>query len=367
MVLSYFLEKFVRRIAGRWVREGEISMSMGRIEVSDVWLETKEVRKMLLPFEVTSAHASKICVDLASFRVDVDDVDVILETTDEADEEAARRAVEIAIHLYFTNYLRETPKSGEPSIDTIVDAFEFRLTRAHVKVRSKLPLFALGDGRGPLVVWGLLFKELAVRRTSKMRKTIDLTDVVAYYTPPPHHHHQGSRGGGGGRETKNDTCRGRPKDQDDKDQDDKDDDAPRSFVGWVEKVDDRSTTQWQESLSSSLGGGTTRTYECRCNDRVFEAAALSVEVEASLDTSALKLETRPDGDAFTPWLSTVHLLKLAGRGVRLRVDDEVPAVVLDALRRLRRSHASRQELACRVFGERRREEEDDLDDEEDPR
>ena len=67
---------------------------------------------MMLPLEPVLAHAATLRLELpisltGTLSLYVDDVDVLLRAQDyEVDTETARRAVEIAVNLYWANYLR---------------------------------------------------------------------------------------------------------------------------------------------------------------------------------------------------------------------------------------------------------------------
>jgi len=86
-MLSYLLEKFVRRLCGRWLRgfsADNLSVSLGgTVQFDDLWLNTSELQKMLLPYEPVVAHAGRLKLELplalgGAVRLTVEDVDVYL-------------------------------------------------------------------------------------------------------------------------------------------------------------------------------------------------------------------------------------------------------------------------------------------------
>ena len=178
-MLSYLLEKFVRRLCGRWLRNfsaENLSVSLGgTVSFDDLWLNTSELNKMMLPFEPVAAHAAKLRLELplnlsGAVTLTVDDVDIYLRSADyDVDGEAARRAVEIAVNLYWANYLRPPQEAAkkkgdaakaEPegehqsatalsdTISSIVKSSVLVIRRVHVRVESPRPGTELGDGQG---------------------------------------------------------------------------------------------------------------------------------------------------------------------------------------------------------------------------
>ncbi|KAJ1460029.1 hypothetical protein M885DRAFT_510549 [Pelagophyceae sp. CCMP2097] len=185
-MLSFLLEKFIRRLCGRWLRDfsaENLSISLGgSIEFTDVWLDTSELSKMLLPFEPVMAHAMRLRLELpisltGTLLLYVDDVDLLLRSQDyDVDPEAARRAVEIAVNLYWANYMRPpAPAKGGDDIGALADAGALADTiaallrsarvvvrRLHVRVESALPRAALGDGAGEQCAAGLVVARMDV-------------------------------------------------------------------------------------------------------------------------------------------------------------------------------------------------------------
>ncbi|KAH8094238.1 hypothetical protein JL720_4231 [Aureococcus anophagefferens] len=149
-MLSYLLEKFVRRLCGRWLRNfsaENLSVSLGG------------TLRLELPLNLSGA-----------VTLTVDDVDIYLRSADyDVDGEAARRAVEIAVNLYWANYLRPPQEAAkkkgdaakaEPegehqsatalsdTISSIVKSSVLVIRRVHVRVESPRPGTELGDGQG---------------------------------------------------------------------------------------------------------------------------------------------------------------------------------------------------------------------------
>lgn len=218
-MLSFLLEKFVRRLCGRWLRNfsaENLSVSLGgTVAFEDLWLNTNELGKMMLPYEPVAAHAARLTLELplslsGAVTLTVDDVDVYLRACDyDVDAEVARRAVEIAVNLYWANYLRPPQDAGKKAarppggdaagdetrsasalsetISSIVRSSRLVIRRVHVHVEAPLPAVTLGDGGGPRAACGLFVERISVdggappnSPENVVRKTVALAGVAAY-------------------------------------------------------------------------------------------------------------------------------------------------------------------------------------------
>lgn len=192
-MLSQLLEKFVKRLCGRWLRDfdsSQIKMSLGgTVTLEALDLKTEELAALLLPY--APAHARVAALTLVvdplqgSLRVDVAGVDVALTGRDRFDAAEARAAVERAVHLYFVTYLREPKKgtgAGAGALLDLLRSSELSIRRLHVHVAQRLPARALGDGCGPRVRAGLFLARLDVTSApgAGMRKNIYMTGLAAY-------------------------------------------------------------------------------------------------------------------------------------------------------------------------------------------
>ena len=332
-MLSSYLERFVRRVVGRWVRNftGDIALN-GRISFLDLWLETGELRNMVLPFEILDGHVGRVSVDLnfSSIRIEIDDVDLLVEAQDyDIDDETARRAVETAVNLYFTNYLRD----GEaPTLDlrSFIDSAELAIRRVHLRIRTPLPLQHLGDGAGESRAWGVIMKSLTMEKGQP--KTATLEGVAVYV---------------GGEE-------------------DSDDDA-------MEQVKAMRSV-WRELPQADDWFSTEPRYEVVCDDKAVDIAKVIISATATIDAASISqvspVLSSATFAAFTPWVSHFDEIRLHVDGVKIRSPPELPKLILDAIHRLERSHAARQEAATKVIGVRRElllNPISTIDDDEDPR
>ncbi|KAJ8605846.1 hypothetical protein CTAYLR_000521 [Chrysophaeum taylorii] len=207
MVLSYLLEKFVRRLCGRWLRDfsaDKVSISLGgTIELSDLRLDTNELSRMLLPLDPISGHCGSLVITLpltGELVVRIEDIHVVLRTQEYAcDVETARRAVEIAINLYWTNYLRspqtmdnppkeilEGPSSGlADTILALAKSSRLEVRKVHVRVESRSNERFVGDGVGSDVVTDLRIAEITVggdesppkKTAAVVKKILDVSGV----------------------------------------------------------------------------------------------------------------------------------------------------------------------------------------------
>ena len=122
-MLSQLIERFVKRLCGRWLKNfdgSQINVSLGgSVTLEDLDLKTEELRALLLPYEPVSASVRRLRLEIdplsSSLRVDVENVDVALTAQSVFDAAEAQDAVERAVHLYFTTFLRPSkPRSQRP-------------------------------------------------------------------------------------------------------------------------------------------------------------------------------------------------------------------------------------------------------------
>ena len=146
-MLSQLLERFVKRLCGRWLKNfdgSQINVSLGgSVTLEHLDLKTEELRALLLPYEPASASVRRLRLEIdplsSSLRVDVENVDVALTARSAFDAADARDAVERAVHLYFTTYLRPPKQSttndaGAAALRDLLKSSEVVLRRLHVRV-----------------------------------------------------------------------------------------------------------------------------------------------------------------------------------------------------------------------------------------
>ena len=198
-MLSQLIERFVKRLCGRWLRGfdgSQVNVSLGgTVTLEHLDLKTEELRALLLPYEPVSASIRRLRLEIdplsSSLRVDVENVDVALTARSAFDAADARDAVERAVHLYFTTYLRppkqsSTNDAGAAALRDLLRSSEVVLRRLHVRVAQCLSLRALGDGRGQPVRAGFFLETLDVRSApGALRKRITMVGLAAYCAAGP--------------------------------------------------------------------------------------------------------------------------------------------------------------------------------------
>ena len=145
-MLSQLIERFVKRLCGRWLRGfdgSQVNVSLGgTVTLEHLDLKTEELRALLLPYEPASASVRRLRLEIdplsSSLRVDVENVDVALTARSAFDAADARDAVERAVHLYFTTYLRPPKQAqndaGAAALRDLLKSSELTLRRLHVRV-----------------------------------------------------------------------------------------------------------------------------------------------------------------------------------------------------------------------------------------
>ena len=198
-MLSQLIERFIKRLCGRWLRGfdgSQVNVSLGgTVTLEDLDLKTEELRALLLPYEPVSASVRRLRLEIdplsSSLRVDVENVDVALTARSAFDAADARDAVERAVHLYFTTYLRppkqsNTNDAGAAALRDLLKSSELTLRRLHVRVTQCLPLRSLGDGRGQPVRAGVFLERLDVRSApGDLHKRITIVGLAAYCAAGP--------------------------------------------------------------------------------------------------------------------------------------------------------------------------------------
>ena len=396
-MLSYLLEKFVRRLCGRWLRNfsaENLSVSLGgTVSFDDLWLNTSELNKMMLPFEPVAAHAARLRLELplnlsGAVTLTIDDVDIYLRSADyDVDGEAARRAVEIAVNLYWANYLRPPQEAAkkkgdaakaEPegehqsatalsdTISSIVKSSVLVIRRVHVRVESPRPGSELGDGRGEKLLSGCVIHKLTVDGASPaaaaenvVAKKIRFTGVACYC------------GAGDGASGCDEADAGERKQRDARVVAALRGAWPRAaltdgagdatFGDMIYGVDDAAAKRKALELARTAGALSRAAAEAAVRGR--GATVLSFD-EALFDTTlsldlgaALKQQTPPvgsdggavagDGDELRPWIKNADVAADVTR-LRGRLTPLALAFLLDAAERLARAHRRRQDVARRT-------------------
>ena len=197
-MLSQLIERFIKRLCGRWLRGfdgSQVNVSLGgTVTLEHLDLKTEELRALLLPYEPVSASVRRLKLEIdplsSSLRVDVENIDVALTARSAFDAADARDAVERAVHLYFTTYLRPPKQAqndaGAAALRDLLRSSELTLRRLHVRVAQCLPLRAAGDGRGPPVRAGFFLETLDVRSApGDLHKRITIVGLAAYCAAGP--------------------------------------------------------------------------------------------------------------------------------------------------------------------------------------
>jgi len=303
-MLSQLIERFVKRLCGRWLRGfdgSQVNVSLGgTVTLEDLDLKTEELRALLLPYEPVSASVRRLRLEIdplsSSLRVDVENVDVALTARSAFDAADARDAVERAVHLYFTTYLRppkqsNTNDAGAAALRDLLKSSELTLRRLHVRVAQCLPLRALGDGRGQPVRAGVFLERLDVRSApGALRKRISMTGLAAYCAAGP----------------------------------------PKAVFA-------RGLTV--EASGAADAAARAREAARRRGDVVLAADLVDVDVDGNVDIDALLNNAGP-------WLTRVDAAVSMAR-VRVTVSDVARRFLLDAAARFRHSHRRRQDVARR--------------------
>ena len=298
-MLSQLLEKFVKRLCGRWLRDldsSQLKMSLGgTVTLEALDLKTEELAALLLPYAPTHARVAALTLVIdplqGSLRVDVASVDVALTGRDRFDAVEARAAVERAVHLYFVTYLREPKKgtgAGAGALLDLLRSSELSIRRLHVHVAQRLPARALGDGCGPRVRAGLFLARLDVTSMAGagMRKNIYMTGLAAYCA---------------------------------------DGESVRE-------------TAWHDAATTDAAAGrAARDAAQRHGAVVFAADALAVDASFSVDAAAAL-------GAAGAWLTAVETALTAKR-VRIVGSDLLRRFVLDAAYRCHHAHRRRQDVS----------------------
>ena len=156
-MLSQLIERFIKRLCGRWLRGfdgSQVNVSLGgTVTLEHLDLKTEELRALYSPYEPVSASVRRLRLEIdplsSSLRVDVENVDVALTARSAFDAADARDAVERAVHLYFHGPWRppkqsNTNDAGAAALRDLLKSSEVVLRRLHVRVAQCLPLRAAG-------------------------------------------------------------------------------------------------------------------------------------------------------------------------------------------------------------------------------
>ena len=304
-MLSQLIERFIKRLCGRWLRGfdgSQVNVSLGgTVTLEDLDLKTEELRALLLPYEPVSASVRRLRLEIdplsSSLRVDVENVDVALTARSAFDAADARDAVERAVHLYFTTYLRppkqsNTNDAGAAALRDLLKSSELTLRRLHVRVTQSLALRALGDGRGQPVRAGFFLETLDVRSApGDLHKRITIVGLAAYCAAGP----------------------------------------PKAVFA-------RGLTV--EAGGAADAAARAREAARRQGDVVLAADLVEAELDVNVDIDALL------NNAGGPWLTKVDAAVSMAR-VRVTMSDVARRFLLDAAARFRHSHRRRQDVARR--------------------
>uniref|UniRef100_A0A7S3K2Q0 Chorein N-terminal domain-containing protein n=1 Tax=Aureoumbra lagunensis TaxID=44058 RepID=A0A7S3K2Q0_9STRA len=366
-MLTYLLEKFVRRLCGRWLRKfssDQVNITMGgRMEFSDLWLETEELKKMILPFDIIGAHAAELIIDVplsssGTLYIRICDVDMYAKATNYeiVEAEAARRALEIAINLYWTNYLRapqgadatSEPAALAETIASVVKSAKIEINRIHVRLASTSPRFALADNQGFAIQWGFIIESICISSDSQKEED------------PEHEHHRVYKDV----DVKNIRLYCRPFHES---QEDNNNNIEQAIA--EQKIYAMRDEIWQESISTARRGWFSAATESEkkkklimkkiINGEQISIKSMHINAEASLEaiadaireipaiSSCVTIAAMPEFSL--PWLAEFSL-DIHTHSVHGSISSLFVSVLLDAQRRLERSHAARQDVACRVLG-----------------